>query len=112
MIASGAWVPGVGTYTVESATAPQDPTAGDVRFGSDAPGKMDLKAGGSACGDVVSSEKIDGYKHGRFQHFLHFASLANLAAVKQKDDGVWEAHGDPTEIAIQVFAARFGGAPL
>ena len=108
MIARGAWIPGVGTYTVENSTAPQDPTAGDVRFDSNAPRKMDLKAGGSACGEVVSSEKIDSHNHGRFQHFLNVASLANLAAVKRKDDGVWEAHGDPTEIAIQVFAARFG----
>jgi Na+-exporting ATPase len=108
MIARGAWIPGVGTYTVENSTAPQDPTAGDIRFGPGTPRKIDLKAGGSSCGEVVSSEKIDGHKHGRFQHFLNVASLANLAAVKQKDDGVWEAHGDPTEIAIQVFAARFG----
>jgi Na+-exporting ATPase len=107
MIARGAWIPGVGTYTVENSTAPQDPTAGDIRFGPGTPRKIDLKAGGSSCGEVVSSEKIDGHKHGRFQHFLNVASLANLAAVKQKDDGVWEAHGDPTEIAIQVFAARF-----
>jgi Na+-exporting ATPase len=108
MIARGAWIPGVGTYTIENSTAPQDPTAGDVRFDSNAPRKMNLKAGGSACGEIVSSERIDKHKHGRFQHFLNVASLANLAAVKQKDDGVWEAHGDPTEIAIQVFAARFG----
>lgn len=108
MIARGAWIPGIGTYTIENSTAPQDPTAGNVRFGPDAPREMDLKAGGSACGEVISPKNIDGHKHGRFQHFLNVASLANLAAVKQKDDGVWEAHGDPTEIAIQVFAARFG----
>lgn len=108
MIARGAWIPGLGTYTIENSTAPQDPTAGDVRFGPDAPRNMDLKSGSSACGEVVLPEKIDGHKHGRLQHFLNVASLANLAAVKQKDDGVWEAHGDPTEIAIQVFADRFG----
>ena len=108
MIARGAWIPGIGTYTIENSTAPQDPTAGDVRFGPDAPREMDLKAGGSACGEVLLQENINGHKHGRFQHFLNVASLANLAAVKQNDDGLWEAHGDPTEIAIQVFAARFG----
>lgn len=108
MIARGAWIPGIGTYTVENSTAPQDPTEGDVRFGNDAPRQMDLKAGGSACGELISMEKIDKHKHGRFQHFLNVASFANLAIVRQKDDGSWEAHGDPTEIAIQVFAARFG----
>lgn len=108
MIARGAWIPGFGTYTIENSTAPQDPTAGDVRFHPESPQKMDLKAGGDACGELISSERLEGHNTGGFQHFLNVASLANLAAVKQKDDGVWEAHGDPTEIAIQVFAARFG----
>lgn len=108
MIARGAWVPGVGTYTIENSTSPQDPTAGDIRFGHDAPQNMNLKAGGDACGEILSPEKLDGHKHGRLQHFLNVASLANLATVKQVDDGAWQAHGDPTEIAIQVFAARFG----
>jgi Na+-exporting ATPase len=108
MIARGAWIPGVGTYTIEDSTAPQDPTAGSVRFHPEAPQKMDIKAGGASCGDVVSPEKLSSQTHEGLQDFLNVASLANLAAVKKKDDGVWEAHGDPTEIAIQVFAARFG----
>ncbi|KAF1953757.1 sodium P-type ATPase-like protein [Byssothecium circinans] len=108
MIARGAWIPGMGTYTIENSTAPQDPTAGDVRFHPGPPRKMDLKVGGDACGEVIPMEKLGGRKRGGFQHFLNVACLANLAAVKQKDNGAWEAHGDPTEIAIQVFAARFG----
>jgi potassium/sodium efflux P-type ATPase len=109
MIARGAWLPGVGTYTIEDSTAPQDPTAGNLRFRpADAPQNMDMKAGGSACGDIVPAESIGSQVPIGLQHFLNVASLANLAAVKKKDDGVWEAHGDPTEIAIQVFAARFG----
>ncbi|KAJ4374132.1 P-type ATPase [Neocucurbitaria cava] len=108
MIARGAWIPGMGTYTIENSTAPQDPTAGHVRFHPDSPQKMDLKAGGDACGDMISAEKLDSHAHGCYQHFLNVACLANLAVVKKKNDGEWEAHGDPTEIAIQVFAARFG----
>jgi Na+-exporting ATPase len=108
MIARGAWMPGVGTYTIEDSTAPQDPTVGSVRFHQDAPQKMDIKAGGSACGDVIESEKLSSESREGLQDFLNVACLANLAAVKKKEDGVWEAHGDPTEIAIQVFAARFG----
>jgi Na+-exporting ATPase len=108
MIARGAWMPGVGTYTIEDSTAPQDPTVGSVRFHQDAPQRMDIKAGGSACGDVIESEKLRSESREGLQDFLKVACLANLAAVKKKDDGVWEAHGDPTEIAIQVFAARFG----
>jgi len=58
MIARGAWIPGLGTYTVENSTAPQDPTAGDVRFHPDSPHKMNLKAGGDACGEVIASDKL------------------------------------------------------
>lgn len=108
MIARGAWIPGFGTYTIENSTAPQDPTAGDVRFHPGSPQKLDLKAGGDSCGKVISPDKLEEHNAGGFQHFLNVASLANLAAVKRREDGVWEAHGDPTEIAIQVFAARFG----
>jgi Na+-exporting ATPase len=108
MIARGAWIPGVGTYTVEDSTAPQDPTAGSVRFGGDSPQKMDLKAGGAACGETVLAEKLGSQGRVGLKDFLNVASLANLAVVKKKADGAWEAHGDPTEIAIQVFAARFG----
>jgi len=108
MIARGAWMPGIGTYTIENSTAPQDPTAGFVRFGTRSPRELDLKAGGEDSGSVVTKDKLGASNHGGFQHFLDVACLANLAAVKRKDDGTWEAHGDPTEIAIQVFAARFG----
>ncbi|RII23247.1 hypothetical protein CUC08_Gglean012069 [Alternaria sp. MG1] len=108
MIARGAWIPGVGTYTIEESAAPQDPTAGHVRFGSSAPSKMDLKAGGDACGERLSVDKLESHNIEGFGEFLKVASLANLAAVKQNNEGAWEAHGDPTEIAIQVFASRFG----
>ncbi|KAI4690811.1 uncharacterized protein J4E88_002284 [Alternaria novae-zelandiae] len=108
MIARGAWIPGVGTYTIEDSTAPQDPTAGHVRFGSAAPSQMDLKSGGEACGERLGVEKLEGHNIEGFGEFLKVASLANLAAVKQNNEGAWEAHGDPTEIAIQVFASRFG----
>lgn len=108
MIARSAWIPGTGTYTIENSTAPHDPTVGDIRFHGDSPGNMDFKAGGNACGEIISPGKLDSHKQGCFQHFLNVACLANLAFVKQKADGAWEAHGDPTEIAIQVFASRFG----
>lgn len=107
MIARGAWIPGVGTYTIEDSTAPQDPTVGQIRFASDEPRRMDFRAGGAACGKIVNGD-LNEHNHGRLKQFLNAASLANLAAVKQNNNGKWEAHGDPTEIAIQVFATRFG----
>ncbi|KAF4552549.1 E1-E2 ATPase-like protein 10 [Elsinoe fawcettii] len=108
MIARGAWIPGKGTYTVENSTAPQDPTAGDIRYHESSPSQIDLKAGGDACGNSLDSEKVTGHNSGALNDFLRVASLANLAAVKKNKEGAWEARGDPTEIAIQVFAARFG----
>ncbi|KAF3008599.1 hypothetical protein E8E13_007740 [Curvularia kusanoi] len=108
MIARGAWIPAVGTYTIENSTAPQDPTIGDVRFHKESPSRIDLKAGGDACGELVGSEKLTPSASEGLEEYLNVASLANLATVKKKDEGNWEAHGDPTEIAIQVFAARFG----
>ncbi|KAH7112545.1 sodium P-type ATPase-like protein [Dendryphion nanum] len=108
MIARGAWIPGLGTYTIENSTAPQDPTVGDVRFHPNTPQKIDLKAGGDVCGELITPEKLEGHKHGNLLEFLNVACLANLAVVKKNSDSNWEARGDPTEIAIQVFAARFG----
>jgi len=40
--------------------------------------------------------------------FLHSAALCNLATVRFHDqDKVWQTTGDPTEVALQVFAHRF-----
>ena len=39
--------------------------------------------------------------------YLNIASLANLAKVHRSKEGSWAARGDPTEIALQVFASRF-----
>jgi magnesium-transporting ATPase (P-type) len=106
MIARGAWIPGVGTYTIEDSTAPQDPTAGYVRFGSAAPSKMDLKAGGEACGERISDEKLKGHNVEGFGEFLKVASLANLAAVKQNQAGAWEVRyvRTNTDVELLVFA--------
>ncbi|OMJ28236.1 Calcium-transporting ATPase 3 [Smittium culicis] len=36
------------------------------------------------------------------------ASLCNLSEIKRDDDGEWIGIGDPTEIALQVFATKIG----
>src|SRR5436309_10936160 len=52
---------------------------------------------------VSMSEESEG-----LDAFLNVASLANLASVfKDRDSGEWSARGDPTEIALQVFAMKF-----
>jgi P-type Na+/K+ transporter len=42
-----------------------------------------------------------------FGEFLQSAALCNLATVRQDKEGLWQTTGDPTEIALQVFAQRF-----
>ena len=46
------------------------------------------------------------------QNYLNIASMANIATVQREEgaekEGQWQASGDPTEIALQVFVTRFG----
>lgn len=106
MVARGAWLPGKGTYTVENSSSPFDPTAGDIRFDSRPPRQINFKQGGDACGTITTPDQLLKASGHALTDFLHVASLANLATVFEKD-GQWYARGDPTEIAIQVFASRF-----
>jgi potassium/sodium efflux P-type ATPase len=106
MVARGAWLPGSGTYTVENSSAPFDPTAGDIRFDRRAPSDIEFKKGGDACGSIFEPQQLLQDSKRGLADFLHVASLANLATIVQKE-GEWHARGDPTEIAIQVFASRF-----
>ncbi|KAF6806786.1 potassium/sodium efflux P-type ATPase [Colletotrichum sojae] len=106
MLARGAWLPGMGTYTVENSTTPFDPATGDIRFDERSPRHLDFKKGGSATGSVTDAQQLLQQSKSTLAAFLHVASLANLATINKKDDQ-WVARGDPTEIAIQVFASRF-----
>jgi Na+-exporting ATPase len=67
--------------------------------------------------DVPSSEKVPETEGNDGDHpeiipeleaFLQSTSLCNLATVRYNEkEGSWQASGDPTEIALQVFAHRF-----
>lgn len=106
MVARGAWMPGKGTYTIENSSSPMDPTAGDIRHDPRQPRDINFAQGGDACGTIASVKELLSQSASALTDFLRVASLANLATVVQKD-GEWRARGDPTEIAIQVFASRF-----
>lgn len=55
--------------------------------------------------DVVRIESLEP----GLQEMVQCASLNNMATLKRTDDNkAWEAHGDPTEIALQVFAHKAG----
>ncbi|KAL3426834.1 potassium sodium efflux p-type ATPase [Phlyctema vagabunda] len=99
MIVRNAWIPGVGDLSVHETKDILDPTTGLVNLD-----KMN-----------VDPTRID--KSTRLTNFLDAIALCNLATIyepkpstiteKTSPEGGWSAVGDPTEIALQVFASRF-----
>lgn len=106
MVAKRAWIPAKGTYSVGTSNDPFDPTAGAVSFDPSPPTEIEGKSDNiEEEGSTTSYEELM-KDNSLLEHYLNVASLANLAHVHQSGDG-WTARGDPTEIAIQVFASRF-----
>ncbi|KFY31215.1 hypothetical protein V493_01295 [Pseudogymnoascus sp. VKM F-4281 (FW-2241)] len=105
MVAKKAWIPAVGTYSVGTSENPVDPSIGDLSHSTFAPINAPQVEG------EVDHEKVAPFDehledNAHLEDFLNVASLANLAHVYKSED-TWKARGDPTEIAIQVFASRF-----
>ncbi|RYP63773.1 hypothetical protein DL769_006863 [Monosporascus sp. CRB-8-3] len=109
MVARNAWIPSLGTYTVELHSERLNHAQGDVRFDVRTPTQIqsvrdeekDVRHGSIATpADLLHDES-------RLRGFLVAASPASTATFYQKD-GEWRSRGDPTEIAIQVFTSRFG----
>lgn len=113
MVARMAWLPDHGTYSVQTTNDPHNPEAGSVAFTEAEPRGMRRTADDQG---TVIENPADEKHHTSLQHYLDIASLANLATVKKlnKEEteagfgSLWQANGDPTEVAIQVFATRFG----
>jgi Na+-exporting ATPase len=132
MIVKKVWLPKIGIYTVKNSMNPNDPTQGDITISpestiSPAPnGKIDYDDQRSAAAlkfDVPpekltkdqlkgkdTTEELAGITPG-LEAFLRPAALCNLATVQQENvdekSGKWQTTGEPTEIALQVFANRF-----
>jgi Na+-exporting ATPase len=103
MVTKRVWIPSKGTYSVASTDQPMNPTFGDLMHTSSSPKLM--LAEKQDEGDV--RRHSDMLKdNSDLKHFLWTASLANLANVHESK-GEWMARGDPTDVAIQVFATRF-----
>ncbi|WEJ93266.1 Na+ ATPase [Yamadazyma tenuis] len=106
MIARKVWIPTVGTYFVQNSSNVLDSRDGDINFSKCSPqytNETDQLIEFNAISSISFSENAE--------KWFYTASLANIASVNQvnKDEGpVWEAHGDATEIAINVFTQRFG----
>jgi len=102
MVTKSAWLPGHGTYFVDSGDQPYNPDLGQLKLAAGQPSDHNDTA------DFCLTEKL---QSGGLCHFLNIAALANNASLEQSDEDTiesWKAKGDPTEIAILVFAFRFG----
>jgi P-type Na+/K+ transporter len=102
MIVRRALIHGAETLSVQNSTNPFDPTSGTVE-----------REDGETISDVASGTPLDRY--------LDVVSLCNLSTVQNLSrtmtgsskpagtvgQGGWSAVGEPTEIALQVFAMRF-----
>ncbi|KAL2753533.1 hypothetical protein ACRALDRAFT_1044169 [Sodiomyces alcalophilus JCM 7366] len=118
MVAKMAWLPGHGTYSIDTGNEPHNPEVGTTNFMPVPPKDISPKAESSQASVVPPTEAAT---HACLKEYLDVAALANLATVRkttgdgeeaQDAPGQWEAHGDPTEIAIQVLATRFGRSGL
>ena len=105
MVAKRAWIPAKGTYTIGETHEPFNPTVGEISYSPRPPKDSAVSRKEGERADYADLPQ----DNEPLREYLKVASLANLAVVHQQDDGSWSARGDPTEIAIQVFATRFKG---
>jgi P-type Na+/K+ transporter len=103
MVAKKCWIPSKGTYSIGQSSQPYNPTVGDLFFTPSSPKSLGSEK--EIHGDPQGFQELL-QDNGALEDFLFAASLANLATVHETN-GEWHARGDPTEIAIQVFASRF-----
>ncbi|KAF9637999.1 potassium/sodium efflux P-type ATPase [Lasiodiplodia theobromae] len=104
MVAKKAWIPSHGTYSIGESSEPYNPTVGDVYLDRRQPREINFKTADTGPAKDYH-ELLEG--NTSLEEYLKVASLANLAVVHQDSSNDWKARGDPTEIAIQVFASRF-----
>lgn len=102
MVAKRAWLPSVGTYSVGASNEPLNPHDGDLSLVPEAP----LNLGQENLGDPTSPDDLL-QDNDELKDFLNVAAMANLAHIHESATEGWQARGEPTDIAIQVFASRF-----
>ncbi|KAL4984283.1 hypothetical protein BDW68DRAFT_20421 [Aspergillus falconensis] len=103
MVVKKAWIPSRGTYSVGTSNEPFNPTIGDVTFTPVSPVDFDEEKEGPVTENL--EDLVEGNR--ALEDFLDVASMANLSHVFKSEEGDWRARGEPTEIAIEVFASRF-----
>ncbi|EGX96970.1 potassium/sodium efflux P-type ATPase [Cordyceps militaris CM01] len=130
MIVRKAWIPSSHIYTVHDSQSPNDPTKGRVTYAlnkdepvTEAPKRdYDRERSAAVLKFDVPDEKLHPPKSeaetapvetacemtDELKAFLLSTSLCNLATVRfDKEEEKWQTTGEPTEIALQVFAHRF-----
>ncbi|PGH15898.1 potassium/sodium efflux P-type ATPase, fungal-type [Helicocarpus griseus UAMH5409] len=102
MVAKKAWIPSRGTYSVGTSNEPFNPEVGAIGFEPAPPVKADTnnEPSGMSADELLKENDC-------LVQYLDIASMANLAHVFKNEHDEWHARGEPTEIAIQVFASRF-----
>jgi len=133
MIVRKVWLPTNSIYTVCDSKRPSNPTEGHVTVAEQKDSKaespqrekrdFDLERSAATLTFDVPEEKLNPPKKDDdseevatmtpdLEAFLLSAALCNLATVRherhpESDKPEWEVTGEPTEIALQVFAHRF-----
>lgn len=134
MIVKKVWLPKVGILTVQNSMDPNNPTEGTVTIGPEPcfdetqnsdPVDYDRKRSTACLTFDIPADKVarDQEKNKKVQEnekavlspelesFLNPTALCNLATVAQEkaegSEKKWQTTGEPTEIALQVFANRF-----
>ncbi|OQE16338.1 hypothetical protein PENFLA_c028G02615 [Penicillium flavigenum] len=102
MVAKRAWIPSLGTYSVGASNEPLNPEEGELSLMAEPP----IKVGADNLGDVASPDDLLN-DNDTLKDFLNVAAMANLAHLHRTATEGWQARGEPTDIAIQVFASRF-----
>ncbi|KAI9758673.1 MAG: hypothetical protein M4579_002921 [Chaenotheca gracillima] len=121
MVTRQAWLPGVGLYSVNNSEEAANPTSGSVAFtaASRVKDTESIEENGTGNGDheaVIGNEEKMGHNNDdlsevtpELEKFLQSVALCNLATVRlDEKTKEWQTTGDPTEVALQVFAHRFG----
>ncbi|KAG0132683.1 hypothetical protein HOY82DRAFT_502144 [Tuber indicum] len=112
MVVKKAWIIAEGTYSVGDSNNPVDPTSAKISLEADppfddTPHKVPkTQAQRQAESPWLPASKFTGKRF--LPQYLDIATFCNLASVhRNRETQRWDARGDPTEIAIQVFASRF-----
>ena len=132
MVVRKAWIPSSHIYTVRDSQNPNDPTKGRVTYSKQndsepeeppAPRDYDRERSAAVLKFDVPDEKLNQNNNTPAKHpepevecemtdelnaFLLSSALCNLATVRYDDEEEkWQVTGEPTEVALQVFAHRF-----